>query len=177
MTGDIQDMKALIARVADGDTLSESEAEMAFDIIMSGNATPSQMGGFLMALRVRGETVAEITGAARTMRAAGSCAAGPVVHWPVVRQCNRGKPAAAAKTAVTTFGGGCFWCVEEVYESVEGVKESISGYAGGTVKNPTYQNHGDHAEAVEVLYNPKKVSFKTLVDVYFAGEFSRSFKF
>src|SRR3546814_13033340 len=50
-------------------SLDESEAEMAFDIIMSGNATPSQMGGFLMALRVRGETVAEITGAARTMRA------------------------------------------------------------------------------------------------------------
>ncbi|HEY9568130.1 MAG TPA: anthranilate phosphoribosyltransferase, partial [Thalassobaculum sp.] len=69
MTGDIQDMKALLARVADGGSLDESEAEMAFDIIMSGNATPSQMGGFLMALRVRGETVAEITGAARTMRA------------------------------------------------------------------------------------------------------------
>jgi len=69
MTGDIQDMKALIARVANGGTLSESEAENAFDIIMSGNATPAQMGGFLMALRVRGETVAEITGAARTMRA------------------------------------------------------------------------------------------------------------
>ena len=68
MTGDIQDMKALIARVADGATLTESEAESAFDIIMSGNATPAQMGGFLMALRVRGETVAEITGAARTMR-------------------------------------------------------------------------------------------------------------
>jgi len=69
MTGDIQDMKALIARVADGLSLSEQEAELAFDIIMSGNATPSQMGGFLMALRVRGETVEEITGAARTMRA------------------------------------------------------------------------------------------------------------
>ena len=69
MTGDIQDMKALLARVADGKTLTETEAELAFDIIMSGNATPSQMGGFLMALRVRGETVAEITGAARTMRA------------------------------------------------------------------------------------------------------------
>ncbi|MEQ9334013.1 anthranilate phosphoribosyltransferase [Thalassobaculum sp.] len=69
MTGDIQDMKALLARVADGTTLTETEAELAFDIIMSGNATPSQMGGFLMALRVRGETVAEITGAARTMRA------------------------------------------------------------------------------------------------------------
>jgi anthranilate phosphoribosyltransferase len=68
MTGDIQDMKALLAHVATGATLSEEQAETAFDIIMSGNATPSQMGGFLMALRVRGETIEEITGAARTMR-------------------------------------------------------------------------------------------------------------
>ncbi|AWK85088.1 anthranilate phosphoribosyltransferase [Azospirillum thermophilum] len=68
-TGDITDMKSLIAKVATGATLSEEEAGLAFDIIMSGNATPSQMGGFLMALRVRGETVDEITGAARVMRA------------------------------------------------------------------------------------------------------------
>ena len=56
MTGDIQDFKALLAKVADGAALSEQEAERAFDIMMSGDATPSQMGGFLMALRVRGET-------------------------------------------------------------------------------------------------------------------------
>ena len=69
MTGDIDDFKRLLAKVADGKTLDEKEAERAFDIMMSGNATPSQMGGFLMALRVRGETVAEITGAVRVMRA------------------------------------------------------------------------------------------------------------
>jgi anthranilate phosphoribosyltransferase len=69
MSGDMADLKALLARVAQGRSLSESEAEAAFDIIMSGDATPSQMGGFLMALRVRGETVEEITGAARIMRA------------------------------------------------------------------------------------------------------------
>src|SRR5678815_1742531 len=63
------DLKPLLAQVAAGRALSESEAETAFDIIMSGNATPSQMGALLMALRVRGETVDEITGAARTMRA------------------------------------------------------------------------------------------------------------
>jgi anthranilate phosphoribosyltransferase len=62
------DLKPLLAQVAAGRTLSESEAEAAFDIIMSGNATPSQMGALLMALRVRGETVDEITGAARIMR-------------------------------------------------------------------------------------------------------------
>jgi anthranilate phosphoribosyltransferase len=66
---DITDLKPLLAQLAAGRALSESEAETAFDIIMSGNATPSQMGALLMALRVRGETVDEITGAARTMRA------------------------------------------------------------------------------------------------------------
>lgn len=69
MNADVTDMKPLIAKVAGGASLTEAEAETAFEIIMSGNATPSQMGGFLMALRVRGETVEEITGAARTMRA------------------------------------------------------------------------------------------------------------
>ncbi len=63
------DLKPLLALVAAGGRLSEGEAETAFDIIMSGNATPSQMGAFLMALRVRGESVDEITGAARIMRA------------------------------------------------------------------------------------------------------------
>src|SRR5438132_2634621 len=63
------DLKPLLAQVAVGRPLSEGEAEAAFDIIMSGNATPSQIGAFLMGLRVRGETVDEITGAARIMRA------------------------------------------------------------------------------------------------------------
>ncbi|WP_290697001.1 peptide-methionine (S)-S-oxide reductase MsrA [Lacinutrix sp.] len=72
------------------------------------------------------------------------------------------------------FASGCFWCVEAVYESVKGVEESISGYAGGHTKNPTYagSNTGrtGHAEAVEIIYNPKIVSFETLVDVYFASQ-------
>lgn len=63
------DFKALIAEVANGQPLSREKAEAAFDMMMSGDATPSQMGGFLMALRVRGETVGEITGAVRVMRA------------------------------------------------------------------------------------------------------------
>ncbi|MEE8189306.1 MAG: anthranilate phosphoribosyltransferase, partial [Kiloniellales bacterium] len=69
MSGDMSDLKGLLGVVASGRTLDAAEAEQAFDIIMSGDATPAQMGGFLMALRVRGETVAEITGAARAMRA------------------------------------------------------------------------------------------------------------
>ena len=62
------DLKPLLGRLAAGETLSEAEAEGAFDIIMSGEATPAQIGGLLMAMRVRGETVAEITGAVRAMR-------------------------------------------------------------------------------------------------------------
>src|SRR6516162_5331884 len=66
---DTADLKPLLAHVAAGRSLSEAQAEAAFDIIMSGNVTPSQIGAFLMALRVRGETVEEIAGAARIMRA------------------------------------------------------------------------------------------------------------
>lgn len=72
------------------------------------------------------------------------------------------------------FASGCFWCVEAIYESVEGVEESISGYSGGYTKNPTYEasNTGrtGHAEAVEIIYDPNIVSFATLVDVYFASQ-------
>ena len=69
MTGDATDLKGLLAVAASGQSLTLDQAEEAFGIIMSGDATPSQMGGFLMALRVRGETVDEILGAARTLRA------------------------------------------------------------------------------------------------------------
>ena len=62
------DLKQLIAKVANGQPLTREEARQAFDVLMSGEATPSQIGGFLMALRVRGETVPEITGAVETMR-------------------------------------------------------------------------------------------------------------
>jgi len=72
------------------------------------------------------------------------------------------------------FASGCFWCVEAVYESVKGVKESISGYSGGHTKNPTYESSNTgmtgHAEAVEIYYNPEVVDFATLVDVYFGSQ-------
>ena len=69
MSNETADLKSLLGLVAGGEALTSEQAEQAFDIIMSGNATPAQIGGFLMALRVRGETVDEITGAARAMRA------------------------------------------------------------------------------------------------------------
>jgi len=72
-----EDLKPLLAKVADGNALGVDEAETAFDIIMSGEAAESQIGAFLMALRVRGETVDEITGAVRTMRAKATMISAP----------------------------------------------------------------------------------------------------
>lgn len=71
------------------------------------------------------------------------------------------------------FASGCFWCVEAIYESVEGVAEAVSGYAGGKEARPTYEQvsagRTGHAEAVEVYYDSTVVSFETLVKVFFGS--------
>ena len=68
------------------------------------------------------------------------------------------------------FAGGCFWCVEEAFEKTDGVKEVKSGYTGGHVKNPTYEQvtyeETGHYEAVEVIYDPNKISYDQLLDVF-----------
>jgi peptide-methionine (S)-S-oxide reductase len=78
-----------------------------------------------------------------------------------------------AALKVAYFASGCFWCVEAIFESVDGVEEAVSGYAGGFTKNPTYRSIGTgktgHSETVAVYYNPKKVTFKTLVKVFFGS--------
>ena len=70
--------------------------------------------------------------------------------------------AGATKTAI--FAGGCFWCVEDAFDQVDGVTETISGYAGGTKPNPTYGQHQGYVEALKVTYDPAKVTFATLLD-------------
>ncbi|WP_047790576.1 peptide-methionine (S)-S-oxide reductase MsrA [Tenacibaculum mesophilum] len=79
----------------------------------------------------------------------------------------------SSETQVAYFASGCFWCVEAIFESVNGVEEAVSGYAGGHTNNPTYKTIGTgrtgHAESVAVYYNPKKVSFQTLVTVFFGS--------
>jgi methionine-S-sulfoxide reductase len=69
-----------------------------------------------------------------------------------------------------TFAGGCFWCMEPPFEKLEGVRSVTSGYTGGTVNNPTYQQVSSgatgHAEAVEIVYDPAKVSYERLLDVF-----------
>ena len=77
-------------------------------------------------------------------------------------------PAAIADKAI--FAGGCFWCMESDFEKLAGVSDVISGFTGGTVKNPTYRgNHQGHYEAVEVTYDPAKVSYKQLLDYYWVN--------
>ena len=89
-------------------------------------------------------------------------------------QCQQNKGNLTQKTIeipdgmeVAYFASGCFWCVEGVYEEVYGVNEVISGYAGGTVPNPSYYDHGNHAETVAVIYDASKVSYSVLLQVYF----------
>jgi len=74
------------------------------------------------------------------------------------------------KTAI--FAGGCFWCTEAVFERVVGVRDVVSGYTGGTQKNPTYKDvsygRTDHAEAVQMYFDPKEISYQELVEIFFA---------
>src|SRR5215216_393084 len=88
---------------------------------------------------------------------------------PAVAQ-NASAPAAAAKTAVATFAGGCFWCVESDFDKVKGVISTTSGYIGGRNANPTYGQVSaggtGHAEAVEIVYDPAQVSYERLLHVF-----------
>ncbi len=72
------------------------------------------------------------------------------------------------ETAV--FAGGCFWCVEAAFQELDGVKGAVSGFTGGTLKNPTYKgNHAGHWEAVKVSYDPAEISYQQLLDVYWVN--------
>jgi peptide-methionine (S)-S-oxide reductase len=77
---------------------------------------------------------------------------------------------ASAGTAKATFAGGCFWCMEPPYDKLDGVLSTISGYAGGKKKNPTYEEVSagmtGHTEVVQVTYDPKKITYEKLLDVF-----------
>ncbi|MEZ5842299.1 MAG: peptide-methionine (S)-S-oxide reductase MsrA [Hyphomicrobiaceae bacterium] len=79
-------------------------------------------------------------------------------------------PPVPENLAIATFANGCFWCTESDFDKVEGVVATYSGYTGGQVKNPTYKQVGSgstgHVEALRVVYDPKKVSYEKLLDVY-----------
>ena len=71
---------------------------------------------------------------------------------------------------ITTLGGGCFWCVEAVYQELQGVQSAVSGYAGGTVDNPTYyqvcSGTTGHAEVVQITFDPKIITFEDILYVF-----------
>ncbi len=75
------------------------------------------------------------------------------------------------KTELATFGGGCFWCVEAIFERVSGVQLVVSGYAGGHVANPSYQQVTKgltgHAEVIQISFDPEQVSYQELLEIFF----------
>lgn len=79
-------------------------------------------------------------------------------------------PAPSGKTESAVIGGGCFWCVEAQYKMLKGVQKVVSGYAGGTVDNPTYKQvcNGDtgHAEVIRIDYDPDIITFKDIIDLF-----------
>lgn len=83
------------------------------------------------------------------------------------------KRSASSNEAIATFAEGCFWHTEIVFQSLVGVRDAVSGYAGGHTSNPTYQSvstgQTGHAEAVQVFYDPSKISYETLVAAFFAS--------
>jgi peptide-methionine (S)-S-oxide reductase len=100
-----------------------------------------------------------------------SCAEGAGSHSQT-----KVKPLTAAELAGTetaVFAGGCFWCTEAVFERVQGVKQVISGYAGGPEKNPTYEQVSGgltgHAEAIQVYYDPQVISYPELLEMFFVA--------
>ena len=92
-----------------------------------------------------------------------------VIVWALLSATAFGA-SAQATPAKAIFAGGCFWCVESDFDKVEGVISTTSGYTGGTLANPSYEQvsakHSGHAEAVEIVFDPAKVSYEQLVEHY-----------
>ncbi len=83
-------------------------------------------------------------------------------------------PVVYGQLDTAVFAAGCFWCEEAIFESLKGVKEAVSGYSGGHTQNPTYEevcsHTTGHTETVQVYYDPKMITYQTLLEVYFASQ-------
>ncbi|WP_018148733.1 peptide-methionine (S)-S-oxide reductase MsrA [Henriciella marina] len=103
--------------------------------------------------------------------AAGTLAAGGAFVWSAMAEEASTLPPPSANVQTAIFAGGCFWCTEADFDKLSGVVSTVSGYTGGTVDDPTYRQvtrgGTGHYEAVEVSYDPAKVSYEELVDYYF----------
>lgn len=95
------------------------------------------------------------------------------MRWMILFAALAFAPVHAQKTEKAIFAAGCFWCTEEAFEKVPGVLSAVSGYVGGTTKNPTYEQVSSgrtgHAEAVEVTFDPAQVSYEKLLDVFWVN--------
>ena len=89
------------------------------------------------------------------------------------RASNNNDMESITKLDTAVFGGGCFWCIEAVFEQIKGVEKVISGYAGGTSKNPTYEQvctgTTGHAEVCKIIYNPEIISYPELLLIFFTS--------
>lgn len=92
------------------------------------------------------------------------------LSFGTARAAERAPSATTPALAKAVFAGGCFWCVEASFEGIPGVKSVVSGYAGGTEANPTYEQVGSgrtgHAESVEITFDPKVATYAKLLDVF-----------
>lgn len=93
-----------------------------------------------------------------------------LIAWTLLTNFPFVETTGASPSAKAYFAGGCFWCMEEAFEKVEGVVTVVSGYMGGTVANPSYEEvsagRTGHAESVEVTYDPTKVTYQKLLDAF-----------
>ena len=93
-----------------------------------------------------------------------------LIAWTLLTNFPFVETTGASPSAKAYFAGGCFWCMEEAFEKVEGVVSVVSGYMGGTAANPTYEEvsagRTGHAESVEVIYDPTKVTYQKLLDAF-----------
>ena len=76
------------------------------------------------------------------------------------------------KVQVATLAGGCFWCIQSAFQTVVGIEQAVSGYMGGHVANPSYEQvcegNTGHAEVVQLTFDPKKISFREILEIFFS---------
>jgi methionine-S-sulfoxide reductase len=99
-----------------------------------------------------------------------ACAGTQAMSEPTTGQPTESKTADTAKLEKATFGSGCFWCTEAVFDQLRGVKSAVSGYSGGQVDNPTYEQittgRTGHAEVIQVTYDPSEIAYDDLLKVF-----------
>ena len=89
----------------------------------------------------------------------------------IIYKTNNNMAGVKDKLELATLGGGCFWCTETIFNELKGVESVVSGYSGGEIKNPTYEEvcsgNTGHAEVVQIIFNPAIISYAQLLEIFF----------